>query len=420
MARTISLNSLTLTSGNYSITEVGFDSAPTVSLNMLEIGSRDGAKLISARYNPKEISISGMIKGTTQDDLDTNLDTFKKIISGTNLILNINVIGVARTWTVQTQAVTIGDPRLTYNITFIPYELTLVACDPPFAQNDTYSSIFSANDQAVNVYTAYFNFGGTAPPTPEFNFKIDTAGSLSTIGISNETTGKTIDVGTAWANLDTLEIDCDEQTVMRNNQQVDFEGVFPEFDITQANKLKFTYDTSANPSPSQETYNSEYEYHGFSYAQQFVAPATTTFTKVSALISIITGYIGLVAEIRSDSGSDTPTTTVLGTTTSTNFGVSDLTWVDFTFNTPVSLTSGTKYWFRLQASRGTLPVTWGDVVWKKSNSNPYTSGIAARQTGSTPETWSQLTLEDFAFKVYRTVAVDWTTDLLIQHRRRYL
>ena len=117
--RYIELNGTDITSGNYRVNEISFDNAPPMNLNTLDIPRKDGTKLISANYSPKRIDIQGRIEGTDSDNLDSNLDDFKKAISGAEVDLNVVVNQKARIWKVATEFIDIGNPRQFYHLTFI-------------------------------------------------------------------------------------------------------------------------------------------------------------------------------------------------------------------------------------------------------------------------------------------------------------
>lgn len=436
--RVITLNDLVLTSGNYSVMEVSFDNAPALALNTLEIARQDGSKLISANYAAKEITISGMIKGTSQDDLDERLDTFKKAISGTRLYLDIVVNQKARRWIVATAAIQIGDPRLTYQITFIPYTLTLMACDPPFGEDTTYSSVYSGNDSTAGVFSVEPTFGGTAKPKPWIRYSIDPAGSLETIVCKSERTNRQLEVSTAWANGDVLDIDCYNLEVKRNSQPIQFQGVFPEFEL-DTNELRTFLLSASSKAVSQEESDTQIGTHPYEptlqkIAQQFEAPATTTYTHLELALSAerAGGEPGNYrVTIQTDSGSNTPSGTIVADSTvnSSTFidnavgiwprrryllpSFPEFLWVTFGFARPINLTSGTKYWIVVEL---TNPSWTSGIYWKAHTQNKYTSGLSKRQSSGS---WVALS-GDFVFRIYRTVATDWRVDLNIQYKRRYL
>ena len=443
MKRYISINDLKLNQGNHSVIEADFDGVAVLKSNTLEIPRQDGEKLISANYAPKEINISGIIKGTDSDDLDTNLDTFKKAISGASVQLQINLINKARIWDVCTNAIQIGGARQSYHLTFIPYSLTLVAFDPPFGRDAQWSSVYSANDNTGNVFSADLSFGGTAPPKPLLKYKVDQQGSLTKIICKSEDTQRQIEFGTAWEQGDVLDINCDEMSALRNGQPIKFDGVFPEFDIQKTTNRLRTILMSANSlTVYQEEWDSDIGFHwnynpSTKLAQQFEAPATTTYTHVELPLSAYRalgepGQFELT--IQTDS-TNTPSGTAVANSTITMLtgearvaaggprwiyylpSYPDFKWITFRFATAISLTSGNKYWIVLRhIPSATNKITYG-IHWKKHNQNKYADGLSGRLDNGA---WVTSAAADRCFRVYRNVSTDWKVDLNIWEKRRWL
>lgn len=289
MARTITLNGLQLDTGNYSVHEMKIDNAPLLGINTLEIAHQDGAKVISANYKPKEIEITGMISGSSEADLDARLDTFKKTVSGTRLNLSMNYAGATRNWTVEVEAIIIGDPRLHFHITKIPYSLSLSACDPPFGTSSVYSSVFSADAKMGATFSASLDFGGSASPKPYIRYQINTAGTLGEIITKNDFTNQQLEVSTAWASGDVLEIDCENLECLRNGQPIQFDGIFPEFELDD-NILRSIFTSTGAAALKQDEANSQNSFHYGNasrsrLAQSFLAPATTTYPMIELALA---------------------------------------------------------------------------------------------------------------------------------------
>ena len=86
--------------GNYVITRITYDSSPVQELNLMKLDRKDGAKFVSSNFAPKDISISGMIKGVNREDLEKNLTLFKEHVMITNGNLDVDYAGAYRRYKV--------------------------------------------------------------------------------------------------------------------------------------------------------------------------------------------------------------------------------------------------------------------------------------------------------------------------------
>jgi hypothetical protein len=146
-------------------------------------------------------------------------------------------------------------------------------------------------------------------------------------------------------------------------------------------------------------------YAGISYvgattwAGQILEPSSTyTCSKVDVWIkrdNSASGYMNV--SIRSVSGNPpipngTSTILALNNTVTFNSMPTSFGWVTFNFNTPVALTSGTKYCLCMGSP--------DYLEWRWKDSNPY--GIAKSQrTSGNGLTWTEVNNDcDFAFKIY--------------------
>ena len=407
---------------NYSVTEIAFDNAPVLALNTLEIAREDGSKLISANYAAKEITITGMIKGTSQNDLDDRLDDFKKAISGTGLNLDIIVNQRRRRWVVETSAIQIGDPRLTYQITFIPYTLTLMACDPPFGQDTIMSEAYSAEGLTLLNETFSAVYSGTAKPKPTFSMRCDVVGTLDEIQLKNVTTNTEIDIHTAWSNNDFIEIDTDKKTVQKNFNNIGFDGIFPENNLGLNNYLmSFLASNSIDQEQSVTEGNGQQVSTSQVIAQGFKVSATTNYNRIDLLLRTVGSPTGnFTLEIQSDSGGD-PSDSVLATCTITPSDVSsNMSWITFNFSSN-ALTLGTQYHMVAHTLNSGYPNCY---YWLGTITGPYADGVLKKRLFDVGS-WTTFVyppyVNESCFKVYSSANVaNQSVDVKIDYYRRYL
>lgn len=108
--------------------------------------------------------------------------------------------------------------------------------------------------------------------------------------------------------------------------------------------------------------------------QQFIpTKSKITWITLQRITSTGTPTWDMVFRIATDSGSDTPTATILATYTMPSATFNALSvWVDFTINLPCNVTAWTKYWILAN----TTVSSWVNYPWLYSDvTNVYTSGV---------------------------------------------
>ena len=170
--------------------------------------------------------------------------------------------------------------------------------------------------------------------------------------------------------------------------------IFYEGAVTDGDLANFPSNNSGNGDPAQ----------GFT---TLVSPISVS--KAELFLKRTTASpSNIFAELRT-----TPTGTVLGvsnTITSATISNSALTWVEFRFSNPVSLSALTKYYLRLRSipsSNDAFSGSAGTINWGylQTPSSPYAGGEARRYIGrlSNPaDTGQQLDQYDYGFRIYTT------------------
>lgn len=179
-------------------------------------------------YPSKAITITGVIVGSTQANLDSRIDSFKAYFLGKDKNLDIEYNGTTRRYcaTVNTISVQRQQKALyaTFAIEFI--------CTLPFGKNTSATTALSATGRTLSGYTDPYTFLGSAPfqlPVITITFTAITGGAaFVTFGNNGNGQGITITDQT-WAAADVLEIDVVNRTVKKNGVEIDFLGAFPEF-----------------------------------------------------------------------------------------------------------------------------------------------------------------------------------------------
>lgn len=221
----ITLNNLSLTSGSISVSSITHDSAPENILNFGQIPRRDRAKLVSSEYSPKKIVIEGTITGDSQDDMETNLDNFKKSVYKTEINLDISYETSTRRYVVSPASIVIT--RAANNVTFAGFAIELVAVDPAGQATSTISQSWTSIDNGT--YKATFTAVGTMYPEPQLSFLVNSCFTFSELSIQNSYRNDTLTIPGLFSAGDTIIADIGARKVSRNTIEHEYSGVFPEF-----------------------------------------------------------------------------------------------------------------------------------------------------------------------------------------------
>lgn len=179
-------------------------------------------------YPSKGITVTGVIVGSTEANLDSRIDSFKAYFLGKDKNLDIEYNGSTRRYiaTVNTISVQRRQRSLfaTFSIEFI--------CTLPFGKNTSATTALSASGRTLSGYTDAYTFLGSAPfqlPVITVTYSAVSGGaSFVTFGNNGNGQGITITDQT-WVASDVLEIDVANRTVKKNGTEIDFLGAFPEF-----------------------------------------------------------------------------------------------------------------------------------------------------------------------------------------------
>lgn len=253
MSRNVSLNNYNLDStNNINVSLLDDDSLPTRDFTIQELARRDKAQIVSSQYTTKKITIEGKITGDNIDDLETNIDTFKKSISGSNIILAIQYASGVRNYSVTLNTLVI--PRESYHITYAPFTIELIAADP-MGYGDSYTK--SWDGVHTSEYYCTFTANGSFKPEPVITITINTATNIGLIKIKNNTTGDEIKVSMNYHAGDSIVLSMITDSISVNGNIVDFSGKIPAF-LTGKNALTATFTGDARNVDIDLTYQARY------------------------------------------------------------------------------------------------------------------------------------------------------------------
>lgn len=190
----------------------------------------DGSSIPSINYPSKKVNIAGMIKGSTQADLDSRIDTFKGYFTGKDKNLDITYGSSTRRYiaTANTVSVVRQDKALfaTFAIEFI--------CTNPFGLDTSTTNLWTAKSAFSSAtFTETPTIGGNAPyQLPVITITINSlTGAGDYVQISNDNNNQELLIyGQGLQAGDVIIIDCAERTVTLNGTEIDYYGTFLELE----------------------------------------------------------------------------------------------------------------------------------------------------------------------------------------------
>jgi hypothetical protein len=180
-------------------------------------------------YPSRRVSIGGVIKGSTQADIDSRIDTFKGYFRGKDKNLDITYGSSTRRYIATVNTINIVRQQkslfATFAIEFI--------CTQPFGRNTSATTALTASGRTSATYTDSYTFLGSAPlqlPLITITYSA-VSGGASYVSFGNNANGQGITItDQTWVASDVLEIDVANRTVKKNGTEIDFLGAFPEFE----------------------------------------------------------------------------------------------------------------------------------------------------------------------------------------------
>ncbi len=210
---------------------------PGRDVALMALANSNLSVIPSNNYPSRKVSIGGVIKGSSQSDLDDRIDTFKAYFNGVDKNLDIAYGSNTRRYLATANAISVERNDKSY---FATFNVEFV-CSQPFGINTTATTALSATGRTGASYSDAHTFIGSAPyqlPTLTVTYTAVSGGG-SYVAFSNSSNGQGITItDQTWVATDILEIDTKNKTVKKNGVEVDFIGAFPEF---EPGARSFTY-----------------------------------------------------------------------------------------------------------------------------------------------------------------------------------
>lgn len=203
---------------------------PDKIMGLYALADADGSSIPAINYPSKKVTIGGVIKGSTQANLDSRLDTFKGYFIGKDKNLDITYGASTRRYVATANAVSVVRRQ---RALFATFQIEFL-CTNPFGLDTSASDLFATHTgSTVATFTETPTVGGNAP----FQLPIITitltalTGAGDYVQISNDNNNQELLIyGQLLANGDVIVIDCVERTVTLNGNEIDYDGTFLELE----------------------------------------------------------------------------------------------------------------------------------------------------------------------------------------------
>lgn len=209
---------------------INHSSIPEKSMALYRVANANQSAIPYVDYPSKRITIKGVIKGSSASDLDDRIDTFKGYFIGKEKNLDINNGGATRRYIATANAVNV--PERDGALLFVPFTVEFI-CTYPFGVETSATEFIDETGYTSATLNSTPTIGGTAPSQmPVFTITINSlTGTGDYIQLSNDNNGQEILIyGQSLAASDVLVIDSVNRMVTLNGTEIDYDGVFLEFD----------------------------------------------------------------------------------------------------------------------------------------------------------------------------------------------
>lgn len=214
-------------------------SLPEKTMTLFGLADADGSSIPAINYPSKKVTIGGIIKGSTQADLDNRTDAFKGYFTGKDKNLDITYGSSTRRYIATANGVSVVRQQ---KALFATFQIEFL-CTNPFGLDITASNLWTAKTGFSSAtFTETPTIGGTAPyQLPVITITINSlTGAGDYVQISNDNNGQEMLIyGLGLVAGDVIVIDCAERTVTIDGVEVDYYGTFLELE-PGANSITYT------------------------------------------------------------------------------------------------------------------------------------------------------------------------------------
>lgn len=400
------------------------ESVADFNINILKPSRADGTIFIDEFIDTKEIVIEGIIQGTSQDNLEQNIDTFNELMNRRNKNLDISYAGGTRRYVCIPKEIKYN--RDYFHLLFVPFRVVMQV--PSGIGTDISTTTLTATTLTSVETEETITLYGSTELKPIIKLLINTRGNADVIRVENTDDNEYMDVDINGFNAgDYVEIDFERLTVLKNGTtQVNYRGKFIKFKSGN-NNIKYTvFGSGGFDNPNQEQVIGTYRsvvYDNISngafpdQAQSFIPSQSGRVGRIAVMLSKEGTPGGSFDFIFKEDDNNKPAGGRIDSHSSIQKPLSEVDStgsfydIDITPNRPY-LEAGKKYW--LVHNRGTLTGTdasnfagWhyvdnptnylkGKLMARKNTASPYEDGSANSIYSSGVESGQY----DATFKIY--------------------
>jgi len=233
----MSFDSVDLMASPYIVRYIKHDLWPDRNLTRENLAGERGTIVVDTEYGEKIFEVAGKITGTSQANLEANVDTFKELMSRKGKNLDIGYGDSTRRYVAYVEDLKVD--RDFYHLLHAPFSFKFIVPQGigknPTQVTDTNNNITDAS------YEDTITIEGTAEPKPTITITVDSETDLTKLEFTAN--GNKIGITAAFNAADVLVIDCENKKVTLNGTEVDYDGIFPNFVI---GSNAYTVDTTAS------------------------------------------------------------------------------------------------------------------------------------------------------------------------------
>lgn len=212
---------------------------PELEFTLLGLADADGSSIPAINSPSKAVALAGAIKGSSQADLDSRIDTFKGYFTGKDKNLDIAYGSGTRRY-----IATAGKPlvKRSQKSLIATFQVPIVTTNPYGLDTSPTALWATKNNFTSATFTETPTVGGNAPyQLPIFTITIDAlTGTGDYIQISNDNNSQEIVVyGQSLEAGDVVVINCETREVTINGVLADYVGTFLELE-PGANSITYT------------------------------------------------------------------------------------------------------------------------------------------------------------------------------------
>lgn len=237
----ITFDNFNLQSSNIITSEIQHEDAAHKILNLQKFGPRDGASLgfWSTGFDVKKILLKGIIKGSSQSDLDNRVDSFKKQLNKYEKNLDIGYINGTRRYRCSCSRIIFERKR--YTVDMIEWEAEFTVSNPPYGTSLDTTTLegLGKTNSAISTttfqHTGYADFSGSIRPFPTVKITINSCNGIRSITFRNTREDSYVTqtriINHKFYNGNIITINNKEGLVQVNGTDVQFNDGFPNFSL---------------------------------------------------------------------------------------------------------------------------------------------------------------------------------------------